>query len=622
MRKAILVLVGLLLFGCGGGQSAPVTVSGVAATGSAVSGTVSLKDSYGHELSMVTADGTFSFDVSALTPPFMLKASWGGKTMYSFAATAGTANITPLTQMIVAAAANGGNLDAIYATPDKTTFAAVASNLPVATASLRANLQPLLASYSADMDPITGAFAANGNGMDSLLDHVMVTCVSGTVSVTDKTSGATLFTAPATPNLDHGVSAMTWTSQQANVAQDPDVQVSATGNGLAVWWQNNSDNSSSTIQAQWLNGSTPTQISTATGFATSPRVAFDASGNAIAVWAQSDNQLNNVWVNRYTVGSGWGTPLKITNVSSTATSVSGGPTIGVDGAGNAIITWYQENGAINSDHFDVYTSRYSVTTNRWSAPAMLSNGTNSAYLCKVVVNPAGAAALIWVQDQDDGSVGNGEPSDVWVITGNTTGGWGGAVKVNIRSNSIYGQATVAIDATGDVLAAWVQSNSSGLFDIWVNHLTAGGNWGGATTISAGNIGECYGPDIAFDGDGNAFAVWEQQSDADSRQYIAASQYTIGAGWSAPVQVNENLGNAFDQHVAVDASGNATVVWYQLEQSAVTVRSSRYLQASGWGASQLLATMDSTYDGYTLLPVPRVGVNAGGQSFVVWGTGSN
>ena len=626
MRKAILLVVGLFLFGCGGGHSSsPVaggsstTVSGVAATGSAVSGTVYLKDSSGRELSMAATDGTFAFDVSGLEPPFMLKAVWGQNTMYSFAAAAGTANITPLTQMVVTAAAVGGNLNALYAAPDKAAFNAVANNIAAATASLRARLKPLLTAYSADMDPISGHFAANGTGMDGLLDHVTVSYVSGTVSVTDKASGTTLFTAPSS-NLDHGVSAMAWTSQQAGVALDPDVAVDSAGNGLVVWSQYNSDCSARTIQAMWLaDGSAPVRISTSSGLAANPHIAFDAAGNAVAVWAQSDNNLNNIWVNRYVAGVGWGVPQKITNVSSTATGASGPPSIGVDGAGNAIIAWYQENGAINSNHFDVYISRYSVATNTWSAPAMVSNGTNSAYGCKVVANPAGTVALVWVQAQDDGSVSNG-PADIWVATGTTTGALGNLAKLNNKSYLIYdGQATVAIDASGDVLAAWVQNNSSGLFDIWVDHLAAGGGWETPTTISSGTTGECYGPDIAFDGAGNAFAVWAQQSNANGSQYVAASRYTAGAGWSAPVEVNENIGTSF-QHVAVDASGNATVVWFQLEQSAVTVRSTRYLQGSGWCASQLIATMDSSYDGYTKLPVPMVGVNTNGQSFIVWGTG--
>ncbi len=624
MRIVILIVIGLFLAGCGGGSStgsSASTISGVAATGAAVSGTIFLKDSAGHELSMATTNGTFSFNVSALSPPFMLKASWGGTTMYSFSTAAGTANITPLTQMIVAAAANGSNLDAIYAAPSMSTFAAVASNLPASTASLRANLKPLLERYSADMSPITGAFAANGTGMDSLLDHVAVAYNTGTVSVTDKTSGATLFTAPLSPDLNHGVSSMSWTSQQASIARDPDVQVSVAGDGLAVWWQYNSDNSASTIQAQWLSdGSAPVRISTPTGFAYSPHVAFDANGNAIAVWAQTTNQLNNIWINRYVAGSGWGTPVQITNVTS-ATNVSGEPGIGVDGAGNAIITWNQMNLAIAS-HFDVFTSRYSVATNTWSAPAMFSNGTNCAYGYKVVVNPSGSAALIWLQFQNSaGTGGNGEANDVWVATGTTTGGWSDSAKLNSSSNLIYGQLTIAIDAAGDIMAAWVQSNNAGLFDIWVNLLTAGGGWEGARTISSGTIGECYGPSIALDGAGNAIAVWEQQSTSANADYIAASRYTAGTGWSAPAQISQLLDSTREQRVAVDAAGNATVVWYQVEQTGVTVRSSRHLTASGWGTPQLIATMDANYDGYTTSPQPRVGVNANGQSFIIWGTES-
>ena len=620
---AVLSLSIAVLQGCSkdisGSSSGAVT--GVAATGSPISGTIYLEDSSGHSLSAQTTDGTFSFDTSAMSPPFLLKAAWGSQTIYSFAADRGTANITPLTGIVVAVAAGTSDLDTLFATPTSSSFASVAANLSQVTASLRASLRPLLQQYSADMDPITGQFVADGTGMDSLLDHINVSYLSGTVSITDKTSGATLFTAPLT-RLDQGVSAMAWTSQQGSIARDPDVRVDALGNGLAVWWQYNSDHSASTVQGMWLDGSSaPTQISTSTGFAGSARLAFDAGGNAIVVWAQSDNNLNNVWVNRYVVGAGWGTPYQITNVSSTASAVTGSPSVGVDGTGNAVIAWFQINTAINNNHFDVYTSRYSVATGAWSAPAMLTNGSNSAYNCKVVVNAAGVAAIIWVQAQDDGASGNSGAADVWVSTGATTGVWGTQTKMNSQPYTMYGQADIAIDSAGNILTAWVQNNSNGQFDIWAARFQTGGSWGDPTTLSSGSTGACYGPDLAFDGAGNAIVVWQQQSDADSGQYVAASQYTSGVGWSAPIQIDDNPGNTFDQRVTMDSTGNATVIWYQLEPSGVTVRMARYLKTSGWGASQLVATMDQSYDGSTTSPAPRVGANANGQTFAIWGTDS-
>ena len=42
------------------------------------------------------------------------------------------------------------------------------------------------------------------------------------------------------------------------------------------------------------------------GDASSPQVAIDTNGNALAVWRQSDGTRYNIWANRYTAGTGWG----------------------------------------------------------------------------------------------------------------------------------------------------------------------------------------------------------------------------------------------------------------------------------------------------------------------------
>lgn len=622
MRKAILVIISMLLFGCSGGHSSTpsaVTVSGVAATGAAVSGTIFLKDSAGHELSVVTPDGTFTFDVSALSPPFMLKANWNGQTIYSFSTSAGTANITPMTQMIVAAAANGTDLDSLYFTPSLAAYGTIATNLPTATTSIRDALQPLLSTYDADIDPISGTFAANGAGMDSLLDHISVTYGSGTLSVTDKASGSTLFTAPISPSMSNCVSAMSWDNDAAAIAQDPDLKVSKSGDALVVWWQySGAGYTSGVIKARWLGSETATQISSSSGFAMMPKVAVDAAGNAIVVWMQSENQLNDVWVNRYVVNSGWGEPIKLTTSLTTASGPSGVPSIAIDSTGNAVIMWNQSDESISS-HFDVFTSRYSVATGSWSAPAMLSNGTNCAYGFKVVANGAGKAAVIYNQYQrSDGIAGNGDASDIWVATGTTSGGFATHVKVSSSANLIYGQASLAVDPDGDFLAAWIQNNNSGYFDMWVSRRPVGGSWEAPNTIGNSVTGACYFPEVEFDASGNAFATWVQQSDSEERQYVAARRYTAGGAWSSKTEISENTGNTFDQHLAVDSSGNATVVWYQIEPSAITVRSARYLQSSGWGTSQLISSMGAPFDGYMVTPAPRIAVNPSGKSFVIWG----
>ena len=91
--------------------STGTNVSGVAATGSAIQGRVYLKDSSGtvEQVADTDANGAFSFNVEGLKAPFLLKAVWesdtGSHELYSFSEGAGRANVNPLSNAAVVAAA-------------------------------------------------------------------------------------------------------------------------------------------------------------------------------------------------------------------------------------------------------------------------------------------------------------------------------------------------------------------------------------------------------------------------------------------------------------------------------------------------------------------------------------
>ena len=103
--------------GCGGGgggtPAAPTTLSGTAAAGAALIGTVTVKGALGNTKSaLIEADGTYDVDVTGLTAPYRLRAQGtvGGRTykLHSYAVAAdvgGNVNITPFTDLIVANAA-------------------------------------------------------------------------------------------------------------------------------------------------------------------------------------------------------------------------------------------------------------------------------------------------------------------------------------------------------------------------------------------------------------------------------------------------------------------------------------------------------------------------------------
>lgn len=207
----LLVVLLLSLTGCGGsggsgtsgiGVSA-VTVSGVAATGTPITGTVNLKDSStpAKELSLpINSDGSFSFDVTGLTAPFILKAVGGANgqnyTLYSFAGAPGVANINPLSHLAVVQANGGTEPAALYSAPTVTQMQAIKAASATSITQVQTLFQQMLSQYGADsINFISDKYSANHTGLDLMFDTVAITVTNGNLTVTNKVSGASIFTA-------------------------------------------------------------------------------------------------------------------------------------------------------------------------------------------------------------------------------------------------------------------------------------------------------------------------------------------------------------------------------------------------------------------------------------------
>lgn len=193
----------LILAACGGGSSGtspdpvvpvtpapPTTISGTAAVGAAISGSVVAIDSKGKvSLAVSTgAGGAFTLNVSGMTAPFLLSITGtsGGKqvTLNSIATAAGqTVNITPLTDLIVSTASGqpGGAALATLCAPVGDTVSAACNTVltnaatqqrfDAAVAAVVAMIKPI---NTSNTHPLTGAFVANGTGMDAVLDQILV----------------------------------------------------------------------------------------------------------------------------------------------------------------------------------------------------------------------------------------------------------------------------------------------------------------------------------------------------------------------------------------------------------------------------------------------------------------
>ncbi len=71
-----------------------------------------------------------------------------------------------------------------------------------------------------------------------------------------------------------------------------------------------------------------------------------------------------------------------------------------------------------------------------------------------------------------------------------------------------GSTQIAVAPNGDALAVWYQHDGT-RYNIRANRYTAGKGWGWAELIEGDDAGDARDPQIAFDAEGNALAVWSQ-----------------------------------------------------------------------------------------------------------------
>jgi hypothetical protein len=135
------------------------------------------------------------------------------------------------------------------------------------------------------------------------------------------------------------------------------------------------------------------------------------------------------------------------------------------------------------------------------------------------------------------------------------------------------------DAQGHTLAVWEQFDGQ-RFNIWANRKAPGQGWGVAQLLETDNAGSAYNPKVAVDSLGNAVAVWQQYDGARLR--IAANHYMVGTGWSQAVWIDTtNSREAHAPQVRFDSQGNAIAVWQHKEGERTRIVANRMV-AHAWG----------------------------------------
>lgn len=436
-------------------------------------------------------------------------------------------------------------------------------------------------------------------------------------SLTFSTEYTASLSSAITDDYGTGITSFSWTfttsaggwgtaelieSDNSGGADNAQVAMNDSGNAVAVWAH--FDGIRYNIWANYYTAGsgwgTAEKIETDDMYdALYPQVAIDSSGNVIAVWQQKQtaDTLINVWSNRYTVGSGWGTNQLLD--SEEAGDVYN-PVVAIDANGNAMVVWAQFDGSWNN----IWANRY-VSGSGWTTATVIESNNISpgGNYPEIAFDSSGNAIVVWYENDGswDSIYSNYYTVDV---------GWGASQLIESGNAGGALNPQIAVSSSGNAIAVWHQSDGA-VYNIVANRYTAGSGWGTEEKIETDDVGDALDPEVVIDSSDNAIAVWNQTD--GTRTNIIANHYTTLSGWGTAAKIEyDDAGDALGAIIALDSSSNAIVVWYQSDGTVNNIWANRYSVNSGWGSAELLETDDtgSAMD-------PEIVINSSGIGMAVW-----
>lgn len=191
-----------------------------------------------------------------------------------------------------------------------------------------------------------------------------------------------------------------------------------------------------------------------------------------------------------------------------------------------------------------------------------------------------------------------------------------ATPIQIDSPAASGAAarpTLVSDAAGNVTAAWtqVQDGRIGIGSSTYHAATA--LWSAPVALEDPDAGDAGRPALAVDAAGNATLLWSQAKTQELSTVYARRYDATQGRWSASEQVRTGV-KAVNPVLVVEAAGSLTAAWHEQhpDSGLLGVVSSRFHQGS-WSAPAQLSSPDA----FGILGDPVLAVAAGGMVVAAW-----
>jgi len=376
----------------------------------------------------------------------------------------------------------------------------------------------------------------------------------------------------------HTSESVSWTANGAAICLVsgeqwyPNLISDGAGGAIITWYdERNSGITGDDIYAQKINsagiaewGANGTLICDATGHQRNPEIASDGAGGAIITWydERMGASVDDIYVQRINSAG-------ITQWEDNGTLICNADVyqfdqkIISDGAGGAIITW-QDLRTFPTTYSDIYAQRI-------DSAGIIQWDDNGTLICNVidyqrspqlVSDGAGGAIITWEDNRDDSTTG----FNIYTQRINSAGitQWENNGTLICDENNSQLDPQLVSDGTGGAIITW-QDSRHGTNDIYAQKVNSVGSvqWDTHWTLVCNATGHQYLPQIVNDGAGGAIITWhdERVGPADDDIYAQKKNSMGTSQWddNGTLICDANSNQLYPQLVS-DGAGGAIITW--------------------------------------------------------------
>ncbi len=400
---------------------------------------------------------------------------------------------------------------------------------------------PTIVSDGAGGAIVTWQDLRSGTTLDIYAQHVMVT---GAVDPAWPADGRALRTA-------------------ANHQQYPTLVSDGAGGAIATWYDLRGG-ATYDIYAQRVLASGAVDpawpadgraLCTAANSQQDPVIVSDGAGGAIVAWDDNRGASTDIYA-QHVLSAGTVDPAWPADGRALCTAANGQtiPRIMADGAGGAIVTWYDSRGA-SRDIYAQHVLASGAVDGAWPADGRaLCTAANDQFNPFPVSDGSGGAIVTWYDFRP------GATSDIYaqhvLASGAVDPAWPADGRALCTAAGNQQGPSIVSDGAGGAIVAWSDLRG-GTFDVYAHHVLASGavdpGWPADGLVLSNAAGNQTGSPIVSDGAGGAVVAWQDQRSGDNDIYAQRVARFGYLGTPEPVIASV-------RDVANDQGGEVNVAW--------------------------------------------------------------